>query len=127
MAHPSQEEQLPKILAYTPLLSQLASVCCMILGKHDVACDLQRHFIQGIVNFFKRLFYMAHILWTGQYLTIHPNQAHCCTHDLSAWMAALQNRRLWDLCLPGTHNSHAYACRQRPLEQAIGCCVRGFP
>jgi hypothetical protein len=125
MANPTQQEQLLKILGYTPLLSQLASVCCMTLGQHDVACDLQRLFVQGIVNFFKRLFYMAHVLWTGQHLTAHDqNQSHACGHDFSAWMAPLQNERLWDLCLPGTHNSHAYACRPTPFGTDWVLCQR---
>jgi hypothetical protein len=125
MANRSQEERWMKILGYTPLLSQLASVCCMTLGQHDVACDLQRLFIQGIVDFFKRLFYMAHVLWTCQYLTtVHQNQAHCCNHDFSAWMAPLQKERLWDLCLPGTHNSHAYACRPTPFGTDWVLCQR---
>lgn len=117
---PSIPSQLPDLatcrrtIGFIPIISQLASLFYLLHLDVPSARTLQHLFFQGVVDTFKYLALARRV----------PRFRSSPRRRPGPWMGLLARSRefssaagrssrplrLAELCLPGSHNSHAYAC-----------------
>lgn len=101
-ARRTQEEFLHKTLYNTPIISQGISAGYAIAGDSAEAKLIQQKFLDDNVRGMQELLSGS---WLSQFNKLASSNSLC---NRTNWMSVFQGKRLWEMLLPGTHDTATY-------------------
>uniref|UniRef100_A0A0G4FVC8 Phosphatidylinositol-specific phospholipase C X domain-containing protein n=1 Tax=Chromera velia CCMP2878 TaxID=1169474 RepID=A0A0G4FVC8_9ALVE len=101
-------------LDHIPVVSQIKSVAQAVTGDTAGAKRTQEAFVQGAIDGSKQI--IAKVGGTGGDISWK------LTVQNPRWMAAFPEHYILEICLPGTHNSHAFRCEPSVVGSDFVLC-----